>query len=552
MIDTIKVIINGKTKEFTKGITLSEIVGDYQNDFKYPIILAKVNDNIRELSYALTRDCKVTFLDLTDPAGNRTHISGLTYLLIYAIKELYGRSKDITVEHSIDKGIYIKTNFTLTEDKLKEIKHKMKEISKTDTPITKLTIDRLEAIDYYEKVKNHAKADVLKFNTNTYVTLYRLGNLYDYFYNFMPTLTSQIQAFDLTYLDSGSFVLRFPTVYESDKIEPYHHHPNMFDAFSEYSKWAAIMNVETTSDINKIVSTGKINDLIHIDETLQNSKLLDVAKEINKNRKEVKIVLLAGPSSSGKTTTSRKLCMYLHSFGLNPKVISMDDYFKNLKDVPKKEDGTYDFESLRAVNMELFDSQIERLLNGDTVKTPTYNFILGRKEYIDKIDLDKDEILLIEGIHALDKAILKNIPRSKKTKIYISPLTELRIDSHNRISTTDNRLLRRIIRDNRTRGYSVEDTLAAWPAVRDGEEKYIFTCQDEADITINSALIYEIGVLRTYVEPLLYNVDVSSPYYEEAKRLMNFLRLFLPVPSDDIPQDSVLREFIGNSYFNAL
>ena len=244
--------------------------------------------------------------------------------------------------------------------------------------------------------------------------------------------------------------------------------------------------------------------------------------------------------------------MYLHSFGLNPKVISMDDYFKNLKEVPKKEDGSYDFESLRAVNMDLFDSQIERLLKGDTVKIPTYNFILGRKEYIDKIDLEKDEILLIEGIHALDKAVLKNIPRNKKTKIYISPLTELRIDSHNRISTTDNRLLRRIIRDNRTRGYKVEDTLATWPAVREGEENYIFTCQDEADITINSALIYEIGVLRTYVEPLLYNVDVSSPYYEEAKRLMNFLRLFLPVPSDDIPQDSVLREFIGNSYFNAL
>lgn len=426
----------------------------------------------------------------------------------------------------------------------------MESIIKADMPITKVTIDRIEAINYFESINDYTKAGVMKYNTNNYITLYRLGNTYNYFYNLMAPSTERLKDFDLTYIKENGFILRFPTIYINNTIKEYEHHPNMFEVFKEYREWAKIMNIENSVDLNRIVSTGKINDLIKIDETLQSNRLLSVAKEINSKKNKIKIVLVAGPSSSGKTTSSRKLCMFLQSFGLNPKVISMDDYFVEREETPLDENNKPDYECLEAMDLKLFDKQMATLLKGEKVKVPTFNFALGKKEYKHELQVGEKDIIVIEGIHALDNKILTNIPREKKFKIYISALTELNMDDHNRISTTDNRLLRRIIRDNRTRGYSVEYTLKIWDSVRRGEEKYIFPFQDEADYTINSALIYEIGVLKTYVEPLLYSISNDSPYYEEAKRLIDFLRLFLPIPADAIPQDSILREFIGNSYFH--
>ena len=389
----------------------------------------------------------------------------------------------------------------------------------------------------------------MKYNTNTYVTLYRMGNSYNYFYNMMPTSTGKLKDFDLTYINKKGLVLRFPTAYIKDKIKEYEHHPHMYDVFNEYRAWAKTIQIENSVDLNKMISSGSINDLIRMDETLQSNKLLEVARKISENKK-IKMVLMAGPSSSGKTTTSRKLSMYLKSFGLKIRTISMDDYFVDSAQTPLGEDGKPDFECLEAVDLKLFDKQIEQLLNGEEVILPTFNFILGVKEYKEKAKMDKNEILVIEGIHGLDSNILTNIPRENKFKIYLSALTELNIDNHNRISTSDNRLLRRIIRDNRTRGYDVTKTLESWAKVRSGEEKYVFPYQDDADFTFNTGLIYEIGILKTYVEPLLYSVDDQSPQYEEAKRLIDFLRLFLPIPSDAVPQDSILREFIGNSCFN--
>jgi uridine kinase len=324
----------------------------------------------------------------------------------------------------------------------------------------------------------------------------------------------------------------------------------MFEIFGLYKEWGKLIQVRNSTDLNRIVSTGKISDLIKIDENAQSYRLLDIAKDIYVNREKVKIILIAGPSSSGKTTTSRKLSMYLETFGLHPKAISMDDYFLEREESPKDEEGNYDFECLEAVDLKLFDKQVASLLKGEEIYVPTFNFTFGKKEYNEKMQMGEDDILVIEGIHALDNKVLTNIPRSNKYKIYISALTEVNVDDHNRISTTDNRLLRRIIRDNRTRGHGVENTLAAWHSVRNGEEKYIFPYQDEADVTINSAAFYEIGVLKTYVEPLLYSVPIESEYYEEAKRLIDFLRVFLPIPSDAIPEDAVIREFIGGSYFN--
>ena len=404
-------------------------------------------------------------------------------------------------------------------------------------------------IDYYEKIGDLEKVKTLKYNTNNYVNLYRLGNIYDYFYSIMPIYTNQLKEFDLTYIEDNGFILRFPTVYNSDSILPYSHHQKMFKVFGESREWAKIMRIQTSGDLNEVVSRGKINDIIKIDETLQSNRLLNLAKNINEKRNRIKIVCFAGPSSSGKTTTTKKLSMYLESFGITPKVISMDDYYLEREEAVKDENGEYDYECLEALDLKLFNKQISQLLKGNTVDTPVYNFVLGKKEFTKTITMNKNDILLIEGIHALDPKILTNIPRNNIIKVYISPLTELNIDNHNRISTADNRLLRRMIRDARTRGKGVEDSIKAWADVRDGEEKYIFPYQDEADYTLNTAAIYELGVLRTYVEPLLFDVDVDSPYYEDAKRLMRFISLFLPIPADAIPEDAIIREFIGESYF---
>ncbi len=550
MIETIKVNINGQKYNYSKDITINEIYKEHQSKYRYPIILAKVNGRLKELSSHLTDDSNIEFIDLTVKEGNRVHVNGLIFVLQYAVKKLYGQGANIIVQHSLDKGVYIQTTFKLTEEKLENIKLVMKEIIKKDIPITKVTIDRIEAKKYFKSIGDETKAGILKYNTNNYITLYRLGNLYNYFYTLMPTSTGVLKDFDLTYIKGNGFILRFPTVYINDKIPKYEHHPKMFEVFEEFKEWAKIINVKNTVELNRVVSTGKISDLIKMDETLQSNRLLNVAKEINERKSKVKIVLMAGPSSSGKTTTSRKLSMYLKSFGLNPKTIEMDNYFVEKEDTPKDENGNYDFECLEAVDLKLFDKQMSQLLSGEKVLMPTFNFIFGKKEFNTELQLGDKDVLIIEGIHALDSKVLTNISRDKKYKIYISPLTELNMDDQNRISTSDNRLLRRIIRDNRTRNYRVENTLSQWASVRSGEEKYIYPFQDDADATVNSAAIYEFGVLKTYAEPLLYSVESDSPYYEEAKRLLNFLKLFLPIPSESIPADAVIREFIGGSYFH--
>ena len=549
MIEEIKVTVNGKEDTVSRGITLLQLSKEYQKDYRFPIILASVNNTYRELNYVINDPCGITFYDLNSKIGNRSHIAGLTFLLVVAVKEMFGLDATLKVMHSLDKGIYIETSFPLTETILKSIAKKMLKLIEMDMAITKVSVERISAIHYFESINDLAKARIMKYNTNTYITLYRLGNYYNYFYHQMPPSTGSLKEFKLTYLNDNGFVLQFPTAYSNNQIKPYTHHPNMFKVFKECRDFTKLMKIETIADLNDVVSCGKIADLIRIDETLQSNRLLEVAKKIVENKKDKKIILLAGPSSSGKTTTTTKLCMYLKSFGLNPKMISMDDYFVERKDTPLNEKGEKDYECFEAVDNSLLTKQINDLLKGEKVMAPIYDFKSGTKEFIKKLKLDKDDILLIEGIHALNPKVLKEIPAKNKFKIYLSALTELNIDYHNRFPTTDNRLLRRIIRDNRTRGYNVVDTLKVWNNVRSGEEKYIFPYQDEADVTINTALVYELGVLKTYVEPLLYSVDEDSPYYEEAKRLLNVLRLILPIPSESIPDDSIIREFIGGSCF---
>lgn len=547
-MDNIKITINDKEFYVKRKTTLAEIANEFQSNYHHPILIAKVNNTLKELNYEITKPKNIEFLDLTSREGNKIHVNALIFILVVSIKELYGAKYDIRVQHSIDKGLYIETNFEITEKRLNDIKEKMNKIIAEERPITKLNVDRLEARDYFSKIGDKAKVNILKYTTNTYITLYKLGEYYDYFYTKMPINTKQVPEFDLTYLQNNGLVLRFPTVYINNQIKDYENHPNMFRVFNECHAWGELMHIKNAADLNALVSTGKVEELIRISETKQSNELLQLAEKIY-NNKDLKIVLLAGPSSSGKTTTSKKLCMFLRSFGVNPAVISMDDYFVEREETQLNEEGKPDYECLEAVDLKLFDNQIEKILKGEEVVTPTYNFLTGNKEYNNKIKLGNSDVLVIEGIHALDKRVLTNISKNKIFRIYISALTELNIDNHNYISTTDNRLLRRIIRDNKTRGHGVQKTISTWPDVRSGEEKYIFPYQDNADYTFNSALIYEIGVLKTYAEPLLYAVDPSDSCYEEAKRLINFLGFFLPIPADAIPKDSILREFVGGSFF---
>ncbi len=550
MFDEVKIMVEGIEEEVAVGTTLEEISKKCSSNHSYPIILGRVNNRIRELSYKVTSPKNIEFLDWSSSFANKSYINGLIFLLSYAVKKLYGNTSEIYVLHSIDKGIYIETNFNITEDVLKQISSKMQEVVESDMPITKVEVDKNDAISYFKEINDLVKVRVMRYVTSTTVTLYRLGDLYDYFYFHMPTSTGKLKKFGLTFLSNRGLVLRFPTVYIPDRVKEYKHSAGVFSSFRETQESNKLMGINNCADLNEIVSNSKSADLIRVSEIMQNNKLFELVKQIYEKRDTIKIVLIAGPSSSGKTTTSRKLRLLFKSFGMRPITLSMDDYFVERDETPVNEKGEGDYECLETVDLDLFDKQVLDLLDGKTVKVPTFNFIYGKKEFNNSLKLDKDSIIIIEGIHALNDKVLPSIPKNKKFKIYLSALTELSIDNHNKISTTDHRLLRRIIRDNRTRGYNVSDTLKLWPKVREGEEKYIFPFQYNPDVTLNTALVYEIGVLKTYVEPLLYSVDSDSMYYEEAKRLLNFLRNFLPIPSEAIPQDSILREFIGGSCFH--
>ena len=547
---SLKVNIFDEVKEVAYGTPYKEVTKEFQDRFKFPIVAVKHNGSFKELNDPIMAGGDIKVYDVLSGNGNRIYLNGLVLMLIYSIKELYGKSTKVYVRYSIDKGLYIETNLNLTKDIIKEIKKKMEEICKLDYSITPKNVSRIEAMEYFEKLGETDKVEMLKYNTNSYITLYKIGNMYDFFFTIMPISTGILKYFDLVYLNEKGFVLMYPNQYNDGEIGKYQHHPQRFEIYNKYQEWVRIMDIPNVSSLNRIVSSGNVGNLIRIDEAIQTNRLIEIARDIYNHKDRIKIILIAGPSSSGKTTTALKLTNYLTTFGINPVPISMDDYFVPRVKNPKKPDGSYDYECLEAIDLDLLDKNVDKLLNGEEITAPVYNFYKGEPEFIKKMKLNKSDVIIMEGIHGLNPEILKSIPRSKKYKIYVSPLTALSIDNHNRIATADNRLLRRIVRDNRTRGYSVEQTICSWRNVRQGEEKYIFPYQDEANATYNSALIYELGVIKTYVEPLLYCVDYSSEFYPEAKRLINLLKTFLPIPSEAIPDDSIMREFIGGSCFN--
>ncbi len=548
MLESIKVWVDEKETIVKKGITLLELSKMYDELFLHKIIIAKVDNEYRELNDVINEPCHIEFYDLSDAFANRVYLNGLVFLTNYCFHELFKKKGYLLTRHSADKGLYIETTCDLTREMVYDLENKMNEVVKDNLKIHKVTILRDDAISYFKEIGDTKKAGLLEYMTNTYVNLYRMGNSYNYMFSLMPSETSCLNEFKLTYLNEDGFILRFPTIYSNGEIPRYKHHAKLFEVFKDSKELCKLMNLETSVDLNNIITRGNVGDLIKVTETLYSNRLLNLAKKIA-NDKKVKIILISGPSSSGKTTTTKKLSMYLRSFGLKPEVLSMDDFFVEREDTPKKANGEYDFECLGAVDLGLFNKTMDKLLKGEKVKLPRFNFVTGKKEFVRDMVLEKNEVLLIEGIHCLNPSILSNIDSSKKMKIYLSALTEINIDKDNRISTTDNRLIRRLVRDYYTRGYAPYETLGLWANVREGEEKYIFPYQDEADVTLNTGLVYEFPVLKVYALPLLYTVERGSEYYEDAKRLIRLLDIFLPVPSEEVPNDSILREFIGGSYF---
>lgn len=547
MPDQIKLKLENKKEIFTKkGILvmdLIKILGEADN-----VIAATINGEVVELSYRISEDANVNLIKIYDKVGGEIYRAGLQFVYIVALKEIFGESASVRINHSIDKAIYTTVNAKITQSDVNKIKKKMQELIDLDINIQKMTVPRKKAIEYFEENNEVEKVQAYKQISNDYVTLYELLGYYNYFYRFLPTSTGILKIFDLKYIKPDGIVLMYPKG-ENNIIPPYNHLPQVLNIFSEYEEKMKKVGVCYAPDINKLVSEGKIGEFIQINEMMQEDELNKIIKRALSESK-IRMILVGGPSSSGKTTTAKKIALKLKEYGKNPFVISLDDYYKERVDSPRDENGAYDFERLEAIDVKLFNDHLKKLLAYKPVKLPTFNFLTGEKEYKKtESKLSKKDIIIIEGLHTLNEELTKGVNRKYKFKIYASPFTPLGMDRHNHISTTDLRLLRRLVRDNSTRGYSADDTLTRWRLMRASEEKYVFPYQIEADAVANTALMYEINALRTYAEPLLYSVDSKSENYEEAIKLINFMKNFFCIPDDGIPPTSVLREFIGNSYF---
>lgn len=549
MENIILTLDNGKKKEFVKGIKLKEVINLLKEEYPNDIISAKYNSSIINYEDTINKSGTLSLYDINTKQGNKIYERGLLYLFEVSALEVLGKDTKIIVKYSLDKGIFCKIDKTINTTDITNIKKIMKDKVKASLPFTKIETTRNEAIEYFKSIKREDKVRNLFYNISEFVTLYKLEDTYNYIIGDLPNNTSVLKYFDLSLIEGKGIVVRFPSIYDNSKVLKYTHHDNYFNSLEEYSEWGNKLNINNLGELNDYISNSNSGNLIQLSEIMQDYKLLNIAEEIVLNKDDYKVILLSGPSSSGKTTTSMKLSLYLKSLGLNPTHLSMDDYFLERGETPLGPNGKPDFESLNALDIKLFDSQISKLLKGTKVTVPTFNFISGKKEYKRTIQMQKNDILIIEGLHALNENILKNIPKKNKFKVYISPLTYLNIDDDNRISMTDLRLLRRIVRDNRTRGYSPSTTLNNWEDVRKGEEKYVFPYQDNANVMFNTSLAYELGVLKTYVEPLLYTVKADDPEYLTARRLLELLKCVLPISSESVPQISIIREFIGGSYF---
>lgn len=547
----IKVKYKNEEKEYEKGILISEIAEKYKDDYKHDILVATVDNRVTSLDTKLNKNCTLDFCDISSHSGHVAYEKGIFFLFSVAVREIL--NCDVKLLHSLDKGVYgeILTNNLISEVTIEKIKIKMKELCSSNLPITKIMVSRIDAIEYYNKINQMDKANSLRYISNSSISLYKLSDTLDFFYGILPNNTKLLKKFNVKFLKDNKFVLMIPDRTNFDFFENFKliKDEKLLSSLEKNDKYLESLKINTSVELNKMISSGNYGDLIRVSEAISNNELFDIADKISKE-KDLKVVLITGPSSSGKTTTARKLALFLKSKGLSPIPISVDDFYMDMKDRVLDENGEPEKEKIDAIDTSLFNKKISELLNKKEVYMPKYNFIKGEKEYDEKVTkMEDNSVLVIEGIHAFNEQLTEMIPDKNKFKIFICPLTPLNIDNHNIFKSVDNRLLRRIVRDNMTRGTSANVTLKLWENVRKEEEKNIIPYMRDADVIFNTSLAYELGVLKTYAEPLLFSVLEDDPNYDEAIRLINLFRVILSMPSENVPFDSIIREFIGGSCF---
>lgn len=544
-----KITIDGVTGEYPDGMTYEEIADAYQDRYENTIALVLEDGKIRELIKTVHKDCSLSFLTLKDSIGHKAYVRTAVMILLRAAADVIPEA-NIKVEFAIGPGYYcdVRMEKKLTEDMVKQIRERMQELVDEKIPITKKTYSVDEAREIFKKQKMEDKGKLFRYKRSSFANVYCLDGYYDYYYGFMLPDTGYVKYFDLMLYEKGLLLL-LPGMDAPCMLEVFSPREKLFRTLRTASHWGEMMNIDSVGDLNDTICAGEMNDMILVQEALLERRIGEIAENIVK-KGNVKFVLIAGPSSSGKTTFSHRLSIQLRTYGKIPHPIALDDYFVNRELTPRDENGDYNFECLEAIDVKQFNEDMERLLRGERVELPTFNFKTGKREYHgrDK-QLGEEDILVIEGIHGLNPETTYSLPDESKFKIYISALTSLNLDEHNRIPTTDGRLLRRMVRDARTRGASARRTIEMWPSVRRGEENYIFPFQEEADEMFNSVLIYELSVLKQYAEPLLYSIEPGEPEYYEAKRLLKFLEYVQGIDSQNVPSNSICREFIGGSCF---
>ncbi|MCI8550673.1 MAG: nucleoside kinase [Lachnospiraceae bacterium] len=548
-----KVMWNNQELQVEENGTLYSLAGQVQEHYKHDILLASVDGKLAELHKTVVDGSSVRFFTAADKPGFQTYRRSMIFLLVKAIYAVAGREvlDKVLVDFAVSKGVYVDIRGRVLVDEAftAKVEEKMRELVAERLPIEKRNLPINEAVELFGKYQMHDKEKLFRYRRVSRVNVYKIRNFEDYYYGYMVPDTGYLKYFKLFYFDGG-IVIQMPIQREPEKIPDFNPGEKVYRCQKEASRWGENLGVDTVGDLNEQIVNGTIGDLILVQEALMEKRLAEIASEIAADRKK-KFVMIAGPSSSGKTSFSHRLSIQLRTLGLKPHPIALDNYFVNREDTPRDEFGEYNFECLEAIDVEQFNKDMTELLAGKTVAMPTFNFKKGRREYRgDTLAMGPEDILVIEGIHGLNDKLSYSLSSEYKYKIYISALTQLNVDEHNRIPSTDGRLIRRMVRDARTRGTAAKDTIAMWPSVRRGEEENIFPYQESADVVFNSALIYELAVLKPYAEPLLFGIPKDAPEYVEAKRLLKFFDYFLTVVNDDIPKNSLLREFMGGSCFN--
>lgn len=543
-----KIIYNKKEFDIEKGTRIKDAFEEIIKNDNKSILGCRVNNEVKSLDFELIENAEIDFIDYSSKDGRRIYRRGLLYIMGMAFNEVY-KDALLTVDYQLSNSMLCEIdNMEVTEEMIKKIKIKMQEIIDKDIPIVKVMMTRENAKIFYDKentLKGRLQLDVKEKKE---IMLYYCNNYYNYFYGVMPPSTGCVKVFDIIKYHNG-FLLRYPAKENPNELPAFNEGKKLLATLDDYQDLHRVLKVNTLYKLNTIIKNNKAKETILMDEALHEKRIIEIANDILK-RNNIKVVLIAGPSSSGKTTFAKKLGIQLRLNGLKPVTISVDNYFVERIDTPIDEFGKYDFESIKAIDLDLFNNHLQALINGETIEAPTFNFLTGCKEYRgNKMRLKEDEVLVIEGIHCLNDELTKNISKDLKYKIYISALTVLNIDYYNRISTTDTRLIRRIVRDYNYRGYSAEHTLAMWDSVNRGEEKNIFPYQEQADSMFNSSLVYELSVLKDYALPLLKSISNNKEEFSEAKRLYRLLRYFESIDSKYVPNNSLIREFIGGSIF---